>query len=640
MAGAMPNAPDSVAEAGSNRTPAAAAATPTTGRMIANGEHASPANGNVSGSHELKQLPYNGDDRRSSDNHSSAKGTNGHLARGTATLDITPQAGVVLTNWAATCTARPRAFYTPRSVEEVQAIVRDCARRGATMRAVGTVHSPNDCAMCDDVVISLANMDRVLVVDAERSIAKVQAGVTLSTLNEVLVAHGLALPNLGSISWQTLAGAIGTGVHGTGATYGIFATAIVELQIVLASGEVVVASRRRNADLFLAALCNLGSLGVVTGAVIKCVPAFDLHAVETPSTLTSTLRELKSRVLSAPYYRFWWFPHTDSVIEWRAQPVRPRSVQRASDPPSTWAGAVVQPLRDAWTWLITMGIGFYMLQAALWVALFLPVLIPLINKLWYKVIYTPVKSKTDRSDRVFNFNCLFKQHVDEWAIPVELLPQALAALKSLLDTGGYKVHFPVEVRFVAGDDIWLSPAYGRPTAFIGIIMYKPFGWEVDYKEYFRKYEEIMAAYGGRPHWAKDFHYRGDNDFARVYPRWNDWKRLREKVDPDGVFLNPWARRTLGLPDAPTPTARNGASSGSPSGAAAVPEPSAAATLAAKRDPAAIAVGPGPVPAPTQQLLHQRLHTGVGHARSHTFDDADEASENRSPVVATTVAAFS
>jgi FAD/FMN-containing dehydrogenase len=156
--------------------------------------------------------------------------------------------------------------------------------------------------------------------------------------------------------------------------------------------------------------------------------------------------------------------------------------------------------------------------------------------------------------------------VDEWSIPIDALPQALAAIKALLDDKGHNVHFPIEVRFVAGDDAWLSPAYGRTSAFIGIIMYKPFGQEVDFKAYFRQFEEvrlydalrvyssqatiicmqIMVRYDGRPHWAKDFHIKGDSDFRRTYPKWDAFKTLRAQLDPGDTFVNAFVRRTLGL----------------------------------------------------------------------------------------------
>ena len=315
-------------------------------------------------------------------------------------------------------------------------------------------------------------------------------------------------------------------------------------------------------------------------------------------TLDAVLADLPSRAASAEYYRFWWFPHTDAVVEWRASKVEPKVHRRKEGPLYTGTG-LRNAAEDAVSWAVNMLFGFHLLQLAYWCGLWVPALIPLVNRLWQRVQFGRTVTKVDRSDRQFNFNCLFKQHVDEWAIPLSALPQAMRELQTLLlpplpgrpfssssgsgksecycnsrsplnagrssvggagaVTGGrpypspgrrgYRVHFPIEVRFVAPDDAWLSPAHGREVvAYIGVIAYKPHGWESDYKRYFRDFEAICARYGGRPHWAKDFHFRGDADFAPVYPRWADFKALRASLDPHGLFLNPWARRTLGIAD--------------------------------------------------------------------------------------------
>jgi L-gulonolactone oxidase len=472
---------------------------------------------------------------------------------------LAPQSGMRITNWAATYTANPASFFEPASVEEVRAAVLGAAKAGRVVRAVGSACSPNDCAMSDDVMVSLRRMNRVLEVDRARRLVKVEGGATLASISAALEAHHLALPNLGSISDQTIAGCIATGTHGTGAREGVLATNIVQLEAVLSDGSVRVLSRDGvqaassspspspsssplpldgvdGADLFRAFLCSLGCLGIITGVVIQAVPAFDLRATERPDSFSSVLADLGARVASAPFYRFHWYPHTDHIKEWRAEPVEPRA--HRAPPPSAAA--------RAWAWLRDVLFGFHLLQLALLVSLAVPALVPLINRVWRRAVNASKTEVVDRSDRVFNFNCLFQQHVDEWAVPVAHLPAVLSELRAAIDTCGFKAHFPVEVRFVAGDDIPLSPSYGHPTAWIGVIAYKPFGFEPEFKPYFAAFERILAAHGGRPHWAKDFGLRGDAGFARAYPLWHHFKALRERVDPTGVFANAWARRTLGL----------------------------------------------------------------------------------------------
>jgi L-gulonolactone oxidase len=290
----------------------------------------------------------------------------------------------------------------------VSAIVAAAAAAGRVVKVVGAAHSPNDCAMSDDIMMSLSRLNRVLVVDAGARLVQAEAGCTLAALTAALDAAGLALPNLGSISDQTLAGCICTGTHGTGAGQGILSTHVVELQVVFADGSVHVLSPSRRPDVFRAALCSLGSLAVITGVVMSVVPAYDLHAVERPDTLSAVLSDLRPRVASAPLYRFWWFPHTDGVWEWRATPVPPR-VHRPVRPTRWGLAALGWWARDTLAWVRDTVFGFHALQAALAAAAVLPRLVPPINALWRAIQFGAPRERIDRSDRVFNFNCLFKQ---------------------------------------------------------------------------------------------------------------------------------------------------------------------------------------------------------------------------------------
>ena len=104
-----------------------------------------------------------------------------------------------------------------------------------------------------------------------------------------------------------------------------------------------------------------------------------------------------------------------------------------------------------------------------------------------------------------------------------------------------RVHFPIECRFVKGDDIWLSPAYQRDSAYIAIHMYKG----MPYTAYFRQIEAIYQNYQGRPHWGK-MHTLDHHTLARLYPRWNDFLRVRQQLDPRGTFLNAYLRDLLGV----------------------------------------------------------------------------------------------
>ena len=255
-------------------------------------------------------------------------------------------------------------------------------------------------------------------------------------------------------------------------------------------------------------------------------PAYRLHAVQEMSTLDGVLDNLDAVAQSAEHARFWWLPHSEKTLVWRAN--------RTEEPVKSGANG----------WVRDRLLGYYTLEFLYYLSRSAPGrLVPWINRRYASLIGTNEPEVVDRSDKVFNFDCLFRQHVNEWAIPYERTGEALRLLRDAIAERDFKVHFPIEVRFVKEDKIWLSPAYGRPVTYIGIIMYRPYGKETPIRAYWDEYERIMASLGGRPHWAKAHGFR-PADFERAYPRWADWLRVRRQVDPRGMFLNEYLERCV------------------------------------------------------------------------------------------------
>jgi L-gulono-1,4-lactone dehydrogenase len=120
------------------------------------------------------------------------------------------------------------------------------------------------------------------------------------------------------------------------------------------------------------------------------------------------------------------------------------------------------------------------------------------------------------------------------------VPEALNRLRLLVDQIGMHISFPVEVRVVRGDDLWLSTAYGRDTGYIAVHVYRG----TPYDAYFSGVERIMDSYGGRPHWGK-LHFQTAETLAQRYPRWDDFQKTRSRLDPDQRFANPYLDRVIG-----------------------------------------------------------------------------------------------
>ncbi|KAG1174940.1 hypothetical protein G6F70_004456 [Rhizopus microsporus] len=426
-------------------------------------------------------------------------------------------------NWSNTFTCKPELFFRPRTESQVQKIILLANKLNKPLKAVGSGHSPSDLACSSGFMISLENLNALLNVDKNNNTVTVEAGMSLHKLHVVLRENGLALSNLGSISDQSVAGVMATATHGTGAHFGCLSTFIVNLTLVTADGSVLFCSPDENRQVFEAARCSLGALGIITRMTLKVEPDFKLEAIQKPYKFSKVLENWDEVIHSSEHTRIWWYPHTDDCVVWRANRT---DKEKYKSSPSYFMERVY---------------GFHIYQAMLNITRYGPSLIPYLTKLMFKTLHSKPIHVVDDSNKVFNFDCLFPQYVNEWAIDWKDAPAALMKLDKFITENDLKVHFPVEIRFVDEDDVWLSPANGRKTCYIGVIMYRPYGKPVPYKKYWKGYEDIMREYNGRPHWAKA-HGQTRKDLEASYPKFKDFLRVRQQLDPKGIFLNDYLRR--------------------------------------------------------------------------------------------------
>uniref|UniRef100_A0A7M4E4G9 L-gulonolactone oxidase n=1 Tax=Crocodylus porosus TaxID=8502 RepID=A0A7M4E4G9_CROPO len=432
--------------------------------------------------------------------------------------------GVQFQNWAKTYGCSPELYFQPTSVEEIKEILELARQRNKRVKVVGGGHSPSDIACTDGFMIQMGKMNKILKVDKEKKQVTVEAGILLSDLNVELTKYGLALANLGAVSEVAAAGVIGTGTHNTGIKHGILPTQVVALTLLTAAGEILECSEGSHADIFQAARVHLGCLGVVLTITFQCVPEFYLQETTFPSTLKEVLDNLDSHLQRSEYFRFLWFPHSENV-----------SVIYQDHTMALMGWAL-------WFW--DYAIGYYLLEFLLWVSTFLPFLVPWINRGFFWLLFTSKGEKVDLSYKVFNYECRFKQHVQDWAIPIEKTKDALLELKAALESSPKVVaHYPVEVRFAQADSILLSPCFQRDSCYMNIIMYRPYGKDVPRLDYWLAYEGIMKKFGGRPHWAKA-HACTRRDFEKIYPGFPKFCSIREKLDPTGMFLNTYLEKVL------------------------------------------------------------------------------------------------
>ncbi|KZT52131.1 L-gulonolactone/D-arabinono-1,4-lactone oxidase [Calocera cornea HHB12733] len=430
-------------------------------------------------------------------------------------------------NWAETFRCAPQAVFVPRTVEQCQMIVELAKREGKAIRATGARHSPSDLWCTTGWMVRMNSMDKVLEIDTEKKTVTAQAGIILHALNKALHGHGLALRNIGSISDQSLAGVITTATHGTGWAYQCMSGDVLQLTLLLASGEIVTCSRGERQDLFLASLCGLGATGLILSAKVQLEPSFRLRESREKRPFPDVVRDLDSLAGRSEHTRVWWNPQADTAMVMLAN--------RTYEVPS--------PAKGSFFWGTVM--GHWVVEFLLFVSLAIPSITPGIGRLAASLDAASAVV-VDDSYNIFNLDCLFKQYTTEWALPYENAAATLTELRAFLqaqekDPKGLRAHYPIEVRFSAPDDIWLSPSYGRQTVWIGIVMYKPYGYDVPWRKWFDAFEALMLRQGGRPHWAK-LHPLTPSELSAMYPKFGAFKKVLEDVDPEGVFRNEYVKR--------------------------------------------------------------------------------------------------
>lgn len=421
-------------------------------------------------------------------------------------------------NWAGDQIARPARTVSPADAGEVADAVRAATRDGLRVRMAGSGHSFTGAALTDGVLLRPERLTGLLSI-AGREVT-VRAGTRLRDLSPLLAQHGLAMENLGDIDAQTIAGAIATGTHGTGAGFGGLATQVSGLELVTADGSVVQAS----GDLLAAASVGLGAFGIVTAVTLRCVPAFGLRAEETAEKLDDLLARWDTLPAEADHVEFYWWPHTRDCQLKR----NTRVPVDALDPLPRWKALVDDEL------LANVAFG-----AVCRAGLRAPRIVPPVNRLATRLLGS--RTYTDRSDRVFTARRRVRFHESEWAVPRAAVPDVLRELDAVIERRGWRISFPIEVRVAAPDDRWLSTAYGRETAYVAAHRYV----REPYADYFTALADIVGS-EGRPHWGK-VHALTAAELAPRYPCFDRAVALRDRLDPGRRFANAYTDKVLGRP---------------------------------------------------------------------------------------------
>jgi len=424
-------------------------------------------------------------------------------------------------NWGGNQTCTPEVIAHPAGIEELVEVVKAATATGGRVKVVGSGHSFTDAACTSGTLIELDRYQRLLAVDRERCQVTVQAGMTVADLNATLALYGMALPNLGDVEYQTISGALATGTHGTGSRLGCLATQVVAAELVTADGSVLSLSADDDREAFEAARVSIGALGAVSTLTLQCVPAFNLHALEEPLRLDEALESFDELADGNDHMEFYWMPHSRWVILKRNN--RVEGAERTRSRLKEWYD-------DIFFQNILFGLlGKVQMRKPEWVR-------PINRAL-------PKPSRVDyveRSDRVFTSPRLVRFCEMEYAFPRRQAKEVIAEVRDFLTSSGLQIGFPIEVRVAAADDVWMSMGQERDSCFIACHVFRG----QSYDRYFRGIERIIGEVGGRPHWGK-LHFQTAETLAPRYPHWDDFQRVRRRLDPEGHFANAYTERVLG-----------------------------------------------------------------------------------------------
>jgi len=419
-------------------------------------------------------------------------------------------------SWSRVVRSAPVQWHSPASEDELARLVRSARR----VKVVGSGHSFSAIAAPEERGVRLDRMTGVVALDPAARLVTVRAGTRLHDLSAALLAQGWTLPIVGSIQAQTVAGAIATGTHGSSLVHGNLATLVQSLRLVDGRGSVVALGP--DDPRLDGARVHLGALGAVTEVVLRVEPAFRLRqeVVHVPVREVDVVEVARS----AEYVKVWWLPGTTHAQVVRYTRTDDAITRRPSARTLRWVDDNVMH-RGVFPVLVrgqhryprsTAGTNQRMMRR-----------------------YLGPSLQVAQSSLLLNTPMPIRHRETEAALPLGQAQTAYDRVVDLVLEERLAANFPLEVRFVRGDEGWLSPAYGGDTCQIGA--YTTDG--PDRERYFAGFWERMAGLDARPHWGKELHHTSAH-LAPLYHRFDDFRALRDELDPDRVFDNAFLRQVL------------------------------------------------------------------------------------------------
>ena len=411
-------------------------------------------------------------------------------------------------NWSGNQVSYPAERSRPRNIEALVSLLKDTDGK---IRAVGAGHSFSALVPTDETLLSMARFRGISHINNETKEVTVGAGTRLAALGDDLVENNLGMINMPDINTQTLAGAIATSTHGTGQEFGSLSSLVTGLTLVTASGEVLKCSATENKDVFDAARCNIGALGIITDITMKVRDTYYLKERSEMLPMDEAFEKMEKLRLEKRRFEAYGLPHASHMLLIEFDEVS----KEESDMKQEEVGN-----GDAYETFRTLADVIDMM----------PFLRGAVMNIAPRTV--GVEERYGPWNKIFGNVRDIRFNEMEYTVPAE---DGLACFREVLTTIKEKnidIIFPIEYRYIAEDDIWLSQFYQRAGAAISVHNFH----DKPYLPYFAEMEAIFDRYQGRPHWGK-IHTKTAAEFAKLYPQWDAFQNVRQRLDPTRRFIN-------------------------------------------------------------------------------------------------------
>lgn len=491
-----------------------------------------------------------------------------------SSLDMQEKRNHIWHNWSGNFSSRPELFFKPKTRAQLVSIVKKAIKNQKRIRVQGASRSFSAVVYSDDYLVSLENYNQIIQIDCINHTVTCQAGILLGDLFSILKKHGLSFSNCGVIDKMTLAGAISTGTHGSGISHSILSSRILSLEIITGKAEILTLDKS-NSDVFNAACVSIGALGILCEIKMQLEPLFYLQSKEYSMDFLEMLGRMKSMALKSEYIKFWWFPHTSKVHVFEIDRINKEEVQQNNSSFFNPIQFIVYKSLDRITGPL-FKMTHHIAGLTKWInrlsrmiffsnrirtgpatdILVVDEAVPMIVSEFALPFDGKPNSQSFASDQDSIAGCINrrrKKNPDQKdhnkAIQNDIAARALYDFRKRLCDEKLTLHFPVDIRFAASDDLWLSACYKQRSVYIGMCV-RQYNKEKT-PRIMELFQNVMLEYGARPHWGKlsGMLYV---DFVKAFPKWIDFLKIKKNFDPDNVFsnhyLDQWFFEKAQIPD--------------------------------------------------------------------------------------------